>query len=132
MKIMKLDHVTIVVKDLEKTRHFYERLLGLEFLESVKLGDHTCHFIQLPCGQKLEFTEYHYHTQTASFQPNERGTIRHIAFEVDDVKAVEERIEAAGYTFHYPVGRTPELGVKNGLVRDPNGIELEFVEYVHG
>lgn len=130
MNIKKLDHVTVIVKDLEKTRQFYEGTLGLEFLESVKLGDHICHYIQLPGGQKLEFTEYLYHTQTAAYQPNERGIIRHIAFEVDDVKALEKKIEMAGYKFHYPVGRTPELGVDNGLVRDPNGIELEFVEYL--
>ena len=130
MKIKQVDHMTIVIKDLEETKRFYGVLLGFEFLEAVKLGDHICHYFKIPGGQKLELTEYLYHTNDASYQPNERGIVRHLAFEVDDVKVLEKILEDAGYKFHYPVVHTPELGVNNGLVHDPNGVELEFVEYV--
>ncbi len=130
MKIKQVDHVTIVVKNLEATKRFYGELLGFKFLESVKLGDHICHYFKIPGGQKLELTEYLYHTDDASFKPNERGILRHLAFEVDDVKEVEKALDEAGYKFHYPVDFTSELGVKNGLVKDPNGVELEFIEYI--
>ena len=130
MKIKQVDHVTIVVKDIEKTKKFYGELLGFRFLEAVKLGDHICHYFEIPGGQKLELTEYLYYTEDASFQPNNKGIFRHLAFEVDDVKTLEMKLEEAGYKFHYPVGHTRELGVNNGLVHDPNGVELEFLEYV--
>jgi len=130
MKIKSVDHMTIIVKDLEKTLWFYGTLLGFEQLETVDLGDHILRYFQLPGGVRLELNEYLYPTRDSVSQLKDRGTWRHLAFAVEDVAEVENTLTAAGYPFHYPVSPTPELGVTGGLVKDPNGVEIEFIEYL--
>lgn len=129
MNIKSVDHFTIIIKDLEKTLWFYGELLGFKQLETVDLGDHILRYFQLPGGLKLELNEYLYTTRDSVSLPNDKGSYRHMAFEVDDVREIEKKISKAGFIFHYPISHTPELGVTCGLVNDPNGVEIEFLEY---
>jgi len=129
MKIKSVDHVTIIVRDLEKTLWFYGKLLGFKQLQTVDLEDHILRYFQLPGGVKLELNEYLYPTRDSVSQLKDRGTYRHLAFEVDDVFEVEKVLTREGYPFHFPVSHSPELGVTGGLVKDPNGVEIEFIEY---
>jgi len=129
MNIKSVDHVTIIVKDLEKTLWFYGELLGFKQLQTIDLGDHILRYFQLPGGVKLELNEYLYPTRDSVSELKDKGTYRHLAFEVEDVKQVEKTLTEAGYPFHFPVFPTPELGVTGGLVKDPNGVEIEFIEY---
>lgn len=127
--IQKIDHVTINVKDIEKTLQFYGKLLELEQLPSVDMGDHTLSFFKLPSGEKIELVQYHFPTEETAIESSCRGTARHFAFEVDHIKGLEEKLENAGYHFHSPVTFIEKLGFWSGLVKDPNGFELEFIQY---
>ena len=129
MNIKTVDHMTIIVKDLEKTLWFYGTLLGFKQLQTVDLGDHVLRYFLLPGGIKLELNEYLYQTRDSVSELKDRGTYRHIAFEVESASEIENVLTEAGYPFHYPVSATPELGVLGGLVKDPNGVEIEFIEY---
>ncbi len=130
MHIKSFDHITINLKDVEKSLWFYGELLGLEALPSVDMGTHLLHYFQLPGGGKLELTEYYDSTGTFSGKATDKGQARHLAFEVEDVYGVERLLTQAGYPFHVPVSHIQQLGFSGGLTRDPNGFELEFVEYV--
>jgi lactoylglutathione lyase len=129
MEIKRIDHMTIVIKDLKKTQAFYGELLGLKQLPSVNLGDHLLHYFAIPGGQKLELTEYLYPVHDHKGELNDRGSYRHLAFEVTDIYGWEKKITEAGYPFHIPVAPSPELGFTGGLLRDPNGVEIELLEY---
>jgi len=94
MKILGLDHVTINLRDVEKSLWFYGELLALESLST------------------------------------DKGRARHLAFEVDDARAIEEKLTKAGFPFHAPVKDIEKLGFAGGLTRDPNGFELEFLQYL--
>ncbi len=127
--IQKIDHVTINVKNIEKTLDFYRDLLELKQLSSVDMGDHTLSFFELPGGEKIELVQYHFPTEEKSVKSTCKGTARHFAFEVDDIKKLEQRLENSGYHFHCPVTYIEKLGFWSGLVNDPNGFELEFIQY---
>ena len=129
MNIRQIDHVTINVTDMEKTREFYGKLLGLRELDCVDKGDHELTFFELPGGAKLELVVYRYETADNGQTATDRGRARHLAFEVDDVYALEKKLTEAGYPFHVPVSYVDKLGFSGGLTRDPNGFELEFLEY---
>ena len=127
--IKQIDHITINVTDMEKTLYFYGELLGLQQLSTVNMGDHELTFFQLPGGAKLELVTYEYETADNGQTATDRGRARHLAFEVDDVYALEKKLTEAGYPFHVPAGYVEKLGFTGGLTRDPNGFELEFMQY---
>lgn len=127
--IKGMDHVTINVKDVEKTLWFYGKLLGLRQLPSIDLGDHLLRYFDIGNQQKLELTEYFFPTRDTGHIATDKGTARHVAFVVNDVYAVERALTEAGYPFHVPVSYNEALGFSGGLTRDPNGFELEFLQY---
>ena len=129
MKIKGIDHLAINVRDMEKTVFFYGKLLNFRQLESVDMGNHKLTFFEIPGGGKLEFVEYYFKTPDVSFSSMEKGTARHLAFEVDDIFALERKLAEAGYPFHTPVSHVEQLGFSGGLTKDPNGFELEFLQY---
>lgn len=129
MRICKIDQVTISVIDVDKTIAFYGELLGLVRLPDIDMGDHFLRFFALPGGSKLELVNYKYETMDHGQVATDRGRARHLAFEVDDVCAWEKKLTDAGYPFHVPAGYNDALGFTGGLTRDPNGFELEFLEY---
>ena len=121
--------MTIVIKDLKKTEYFYGTLLGFKQLPSVDLKDHILHYFELPGEQRLELTEYLYPVQEHHGNLNDKGDFRHLAFEVEDVYGWEKKLTDAGYPFHIPVAPSPKLNCSSGLLKDPNGVELELLEY---
>lgn len=130
MKIKRIDHVTINIIDIGKTKYFYHELLGLEELSSIDMGDHLLRYFKISDTEKLELTEYRFLTRfDPSHDAKDKGTVRHIAFVVDNAYEIEKKLEANGYYFHVPVSYNEKLGFSGGLVNDPNGIELEFLHY---
>lgn len=126
--IQKIDHITINVKDMERTLEFYGTLLALKRLPSVDMGDHVLSYFELPDGGRIELTQYRFPTPDGSGDPTCKGNARHAAFRVDHIDELVKKLEASGYRFHCPVSYVKELGCRCGLVKDPNGFELEFVQ----
>ena len=129
MRIKGIDHVTINLKDVARSLWFYGELLGFERLPDVDMGDHLLRYFALPGGGRLELTEYRYETADCGDTATDKGRARHLAFEVEDVYALEKKLTDAGYLFPVPVSHVEKLGFSGGLTRDPNGFELEFLQY---
>ena len=127
--ILGIDHITINVVDLAGTMQFYGDLLGLSPLPDVDMGDHTLRYFALPGGAKLELVTYHYPTEDRGQNATDLGRARHLAFAVEDACATEKKLTEAGYPFHVPVSYVEKLGFYGGLTRDPNGFEVEFLQY---
>ena len=127
--IQKIDHVTINVKNMKKTLEFYGTLLSLERLPTVDMGNHTLSYFKLPDGGRIELTQYRFPTKEGNAEATCKGNARHVAFRVDNIKEIETKLEKAGYHFHSPVAYVEALGCQCGLVKDPNGFEIEFVQY---
>lgn len=128
--IKKLDHVTINVKDIAATRRFYTELLGMSEKKIVDCHDHRYYLFSIDDSTILEVGQYDFDTSAAHSTSTASGKIRHIALEVDDIAALEAKLAAAGFYFETDVAyRGDELGFISGQILDPNGIELEFLQY---
>lgn len=127
--ILGIDHVTINVMDLAGTMRFYGDLLGLSRLPGADMGDHELLYFALPGGAKLELVTYRYPTENHGQNATDQGRARHLAFEVEDAYATEKKLTNAGFPFHVPVSFVEKLGFYGGLTRDPNGFEVEFLQY---
>lgn len=122
MNISKLLHATILVADLEKSRGFYEQILGFSAstlrpkmgFEGVwyDFGPHQqLHLMQLP------------NPELGLQRPQNGGRDRHIAFAVDDLSALIHKLEGSGV--NYNLSKT---GRRALFCRDPDDNALEFIE----
>lgn len=132
----RLHHTAYVSSDLERTRKFYEDVIGLPLLaawcESDELfgAERTyCHlFFGLADGSALAFFQFARKEDQALFGPKLPSTpFHHVALRVDTdlQKQIEQRLRGAGFA-------EPDIYVlEHGYCRslyatDPDGMIVEF------
>lgn len=116
-RILNINHVALIVDDIEVARAFYGEELGLEALPSFDF-DYPAAFFRVNEAQQLHITEW---KDTMSF----RG---HFCMVVEDFVGLFQRLEAAGRIDVKPWGnvrRLPDGGMQM-FARDPAGNLLEF------
>jgi glyoxylase I family protein len=132
----RLHHSAYTTKDMEKTRKFYEEVIGLPLVATWSESDELfgkvrtyCHcFFGLADGGALAFFQFAAKNDQRQFSPPIAETpFHHLALKVDKPtqKAIEKRIKAAGYK--NPDTYVLEHGYcRSVYVKDPNGMLLEF------
>ena len=128
---MRIQHVGLVVSDLDRSRRFYAEALGLE--EVPRPPNFTFDGAWFRFGG----TEIHLlaeaHTTGGAGQPDPgpgaaKGMTHHLAFEVDDVAAACERLaENAVALEGGPMPRGD--GFVQVFFRDPDGYVLELFQW---
>lgn len=106
---MKLSGITCTVADLEKSRQFYEELLGFEpdaFYEPTRWQSYKC--------QDGVFF--------AIGEPP--GSTDEVSFTVPDVEGLWERVKHSAEVVH-PLEKTP-WGTYRFVIKDPDGHLLAF------
>lgn len=134
MNFRRIEHLGIAVKNLEASNRLFEKLLGVppykeEAVESEKVitsffktGENKIELVAStsddgPIGKYL----------TAKGEG-----IHHVAFEVDDIKAEMERLQAAGFTL---LNNEPKRGADNKLVcfvhpKSAGGVLVELCQEI--
>jgi glyoxylase I family protein len=149
--LQHIDHVNLVVGDLERMTAFYADVLGLKVTKRVTIRGEWIDrvvglagveadvvYLDLPAGPRVELI---YYRQPASPAPTRNQAnflgLRHIAFRVADIDAAVAQLHAVGTPFHGEVSTVPATqvqyagGARKRLVyfRDPEGNLLELCEY---
>ena len=147
-----VDHINIVVTDLERSVTFYTQLLGLiETRRAHLCGDWIESVVGMPGveadvvyvqpqggGPRIELIAYRA-PQGQSLPecalPNTTG-LRHIAFQVEGIDAVFQRLHDAGVPFIGPPQAVPQSVVRHDAgdkrlcyFHDPDGVILELAAY---
>ena len=120
MAVDMLQHINIHVADVERSKQFYTRVLGLRVgprppVASVGywlyLGDQPLiHLVQRPAAGNLP---------TAG-----NGAVDHVAFHGIDLDATRRLLQADGLSFHETV--IPRDGTIQLFVHDPDGVKIEL------
>ena len=133
---IRLHHNAYVTRDQEKTRRFYEEVIGMPLVATWCESDELfgkmrtyCHtFFQMADGGALAFFQFENPDDQAEFGPAMPATpFHHIALAVskDTQAAIEQRIASAG--IEPPDTYVLEHGYcRSVYVKDPNGLILEF------
>jgi lactoylglutathione lyase len=119
---MKYLHTMVRVTDLDASLDFYCNKLGLELVgrKDYEAGRYTLAFLAAPGdhGAQVELTY--------NWDPERYGIGRafgHLAYEVDDIYALCERLRRAGVT----INRPPRDG-RMAFVRSPDNISIELLQ----
>ncbi|SFI58961.1 methylmalonyl-CoA epimerase [Kaistella treverensis] len=129
---MKIEHLGIAVKSLEKSDELFTKLLGKENYkqEAVEREGVTTSFYNLG-DSKIELLEAaNPESPIAKFIEKRGEGIHHIAFGVDDIEAEIARLKNLGFIF---ISETPKDGADNKLVvflhpKSTNGILVELCQ----
>ena len=114
--IGRLNHVAIVVPDLEAAASLYKNTLGATVSRPLPLPDQgvTTVFVDLP-NSKIELLHpLGDDSPVAAFlDRNPRGAIHHICYEVQDIHAAIEHMQTEGATVLEPLRLRgcPKLGI---------------------
>ena len=94
-----LNHIAIVVPDLEAATALYRDTLGARVSAPVDLPEHgvTTVFVELP-NTKIELLRPLGDTSPVApfLERNPSGGMHHVCFEVDDILAARDHLKAAG------------------------------------
>ncbi|MCP3929470.1 MAG: methylmalonyl-CoA epimerase [Bacteroidetes bacterium] len=133
--MLKIEHIGIAVKDLKESNPLFEKLFGKAPYKSeeVKTENVATSFFQM--GEtKIELLEGTTEESPISKFIDKKGEgIHHIAFEVKDIYAEMERLQAEGFQLLNP---TPKRGADNKLVcffhpKSTNGVLIELCQEIH-
>jgi lactoylglutathione lyase len=120
--MMKYLHTMVRVSDLEESLDFYCNKLGLAELRrhEVPQGRYTLVFLAAPGDEsaQVELT-YNWDPETYTGGRN----FGHLAYAVDDIYALCERLRDQGVT----INRPPRDG-RMAFVRSPDGISIELLQ----
>ena len=150
--IRAIDHINIVVADLERSVAFYTEVLGFaKQREAVLEGEWIDRIVGLqgvkgrvvyvvaPAGEpRIELLCYDAPAGLVIKENSRANTVglRHIALRVDDLAALVKRLRAAGATVFGDPVRVPHGVVRHDAGEktlvyflDPDGVILELAEY---
>lgn len=128
--MLQLEHLNIVVSDLQKTLAFYQAAMPHWQIR----GQGESNWYGTP-RQWLHFgDDYQYLTfndqgtgENRDLKTNQLG-VAHFAFITNNLSALTKRLMLAGFDIYKSGAEEPHR--KNAYFLDPDGLEVEFVEYL--
>ena len=127
--MIHLEHLNLVVSDLEASQHFYQAAFPHWYVRAK--GESTWY------GKARRWLHLGDDYQYLALNDDGEGLNRdltghqvglaHFAFVTHNLDALIVRLEQAGYEIDHPGAK--EIHRKNVYFIDPNGFEVEFVEY---
>ena len=137
MSIQLLDHIGIVVRDMEFTLHQYETVLGLKPTHSETYGNGLLEIAFIPVGPKSDYGW----TKIELLQPLRSGSsawdflhqhgegVEHLAFLVGDVDSELDRLTHLNIPMGDQVSRPGAGGMQIAFLnpRALSGVLAEFV-----
>jgi catechol 2,3-dioxygenase-like lactoylglutathione lyase family enzyme len=123
MRIIDLNHVAILVSDVERSVRFYRDVLGLEPIPRPAFDFPGAWFRIGPPGQDGRAVQ-ELHLIARRPETFTRPRDRHFAFRIGSIEAAEERLRDRGVEYARPRKR-PD-GATQIFLEDPDGHAIEL------
>ena len=120
--ILGIHHATFISSDLACSRDFYEGLLGLQPDPRRPLMSFEGVWYDVAANQQIHLMSLP-DPDAGAQRPLHGGRDRHVAFMVEDVKALAAHLLSAGVAF-----TLSQSGRQALFCRDPDGNALEFIQ----
>lgn len=142
--VTRIDHVNIVVKDLDKVKEFFlslgfteqdqSRLRGEWISATVGLEDVAAHYVKLTLpgdSISIELLQFDHPPIAEIAHPGKANTqgFRHLAFKVTNIEKTVSYLKHRGIEPLSPIQEYDKLSKKLVYFRGPEGILLELAQY---
>jgi methylmalonyl-CoA/ethylmalonyl-CoA epimerase len=132
--MLKIEHIGIAVKDLEKSNELFAKLLGKQHYKTEMVESEHVNTSFFEVGEsKIELLHATSPDSAIAKYLDKKGEgIHHLAFGVEDIEAEVERLKAEGFQ---PISEKPKRGADNKLVfffhpKTANGILIELCQEI--
>jgi methylmalonyl-CoA/ethylmalonyl-CoA epimerase len=130
--MVKIEHLGIAVKDMEKAISLYEQLLSTPCYKTEDVASESVNTAFFMVGEsKIELLAATAETSAiARFIEKKGEGIHHIAFDVEDIEAEMKRLSALGFEI---LNEKPKKGADNKLIcflhpKTTNGVLIELCQ----
>ena len=130
MPLNQLEHYLVLTDDLDGTRDFYAKALGMRIGPRPPLGfpGYWLYVGDVPSIHIAEWETYRAYSTEAGISISVRapgtGPVDHIAFNGVDVESIKSALIAQGVKF--AVNAIPSIGLTQLFLHDPNGVKIEI------
>jgi catechol 2,3-dioxygenase-like lactoylglutathione lyase family enzyme len=125
MPLTRMEHLLVLTDDIEGTRDFYCRALGLEVGERppLEFPGHWLYVEGVPCIHVADREAYTAHSERLGI-PASPEAVDHVAFNGDDYEEAVARLEREGV--EASTNAVPGAGLRQLFLEDPNGLKIEI------
>jgi catechol 2,3-dioxygenase-like lactoylglutathione lyase family enzyme len=130
MPLANLDHFFVYASDLEASRAFYERVLGLEVGERPPFpfpgywlyldGRPRVHLGTAQSSAGLDY----YLGEREHARHEHTGSLDHIAFQALGFREFRAHLDGLGITYRHR--EVPQFSLQQLFIKDPDGVTLEL------
>ncbi len=117
LEVTQIDHVSVLITDVERSRRFYGEMLGLKEIAKPRTFDFVVLWFQLGDTQLHLLLKDQADTRSA----------RHFALRVADIQAARARCAAHGLAMQET---TPIPGAERFFISDPDGNRIEIIQWL--
>jgi glyoxylase I family protein len=120
-------HVAIICSDYARSKHFYVDILGLKIIREIYREERESFKVDLQVGERYQIELFSFPNPPARTSSPEACGLRHIAFEVDNVRETVEKLQGRGIEVESI--RVDETTNKSfAFFSDPDGLPIEIYE----
>lgn len=134
--IKRIDHVAVVVEDIDRALEFWQGVLGLEIDQVEEVPEQEALVAFLPTGEsEVELVRpLSEDSGVARFLAARGPGLHHICFEVDDIEASLERIKRKGLRLIHEKPMAGTSGKRIAFVHpeSTHGVLIELCELTPG
>ena len=129
---MKIDHIAVVVKNLDETLHLYMQVLGFEQIYREVVADQGVEAVGLRAGDSVVelLRPLDETSPIARFRGDAETKLHHTAYRVDDLEAKLAELKARGIAL---IDETPRTGAHGNRIaflhpKSTAGVMIELCE----
>jgi len=123
----RIHHVAIICSDYARSKRFYVEILGFKIVREVYREDRRSFKLDLQIGDQYQLELFSFPNPPSRPSSPEASGLRHIAFEVEDLKDTARRLSVLGVAVE-PIRVDETTNKPFTFFRDPDDLPIEIYE----
>ena len=123
----RIHHTAILCSDYEKSKDFYTNVLGLEIIQETYRKERQSYKLDLSLNGEYVIELFSFPDPPQRLSRPEATGLRHIAFEVDDIDVVVEKLKKSNIIAE-PIRTDEFTGKRFTFIFDPDNLPVELYE----
>ncbi|MDB5144281.1 MAG: putative lyase [Mucilaginibacter sp.] len=127
LKLNRVHHIAIICSDYERSKQFYNEVLGLKIVREVFRAERNSYKLDLEVAGQYQIELFSFPDPPARPSRPEATGLRHLAFEVDNIGEAILHVNAH-HVITEPIRIDEFTGKRFTFFADPDGLPIEFYE----
>lgn len=127
LSIRRIHHIAIICSDYDKSKAFYIEVLGFTLVREIYREQRNSYKADLAVNGQYQIELFSFPDPPQRLSRPEAAGLRHIAFEVDDIKETVLLLQQKNIIAE-PVRIDETTGKQFTFIADPDGLPIEFYE----